>query len=287
MVEPNTIRNSRWRCDHGWDIDLDDGSSQYRITNNLLLNGGLKLREGYDRRVWNNIVVNNGLHPHVWPARNGDVITRNILFSAHRAIAMNRGMGEDEKWGKEIDYNVFASSHADRLLFAKNGCDAHSMVADPGFEDPGSGDFSIALDGPVAAMGFRNFSMSDFGVLSPHLRALAKTPEIPVVNVDVDPADPGKEAAATVLWEDAQLTLPRGEALSAYGVSLDAGGVAMAHVPEFSKARAMGFRTGDLILEVDGEKIQNMEQFISLMKKKRQHLVVLVRNQQRKETIVK
>ena len=35
-VEPNlpfldamhttAIRNSRWRCDHGWDIDLDDGS---------------------------------------------------------------------------------------------------------------------------------------------------------------------------------------------------------------------------------------------------------------------
>ena len=22
------LRNNRWRCDHGWDIDLDDGSSQ-------------------------------------------------------------------------------------------------------------------------------------------------------------------------------------------------------------------------------------------------------------------
>lgn len=26
-VETTVIRNSRWRCDHGWDIDLDDGSS--------------------------------------------------------------------------------------------------------------------------------------------------------------------------------------------------------------------------------------------------------------------
>jgi len=28
-VEPNILRNTRWRCDHGWDIDLDDGSSFY------------------------------------------------------------------------------------------------------------------------------------------------------------------------------------------------------------------------------------------------------------------
>ncbi len=66
MVKPNIIRNSRWRCDHGWDVDLDDGSSNYEIYNNLFLNGGLKLREGFHRRVWNNITVNNALHPHVW-----------------------------------------------------------------------------------------------------------------------------------------------------------------------------------------------------------------------------
>ena len=23
------LRNNRWRCDHGWDIDLDDGSTNY------------------------------------------------------------------------------------------------------------------------------------------------------------------------------------------------------------------------------------------------------------------
>ena len=29
-IETTVIRDSRWRCDHGWDIDLDDGSSQLR-----------------------------------------------------------------------------------------------------------------------------------------------------------------------------------------------------------------------------------------------------------------
>ncbi|NIP93891.1 MAG: hypothetical protein GWO24_10740, partial [Akkermansiaceae bacterium] len=30
-AEKTIIRNSRWRCDHGWDVDLDDGSSNYEI----------------------------------------------------------------------------------------------------------------------------------------------------------------------------------------------------------------------------------------------------------------
>lgn len=286
MLEPNTIRNSRWRCDHGWDIDLDDGSSQYRIYNNLLLNGGLKLREGYYRRVWNNIVVNSGLHPHVWPRNNGDVIARNIFFTSHRAIAMNRGMEEDEKWGKQIDYNVFVSSHADRQLYARNGCDAHSIVADPGFLDPGNGDFSIDPAGAVFELGFRNFDMHGFGVLSPHLRTLVKTPLIPEVQLEVDTSGADLPAVEVTMWQDAQLTEPRGEALSAYGVSLDAGGVAMAYVPEFSRAWDKGFRTGDLVLEVDGNKIEGLELFIKLIDKKGKHKVVLVRNQQKEELIV-
>jgi len=287
MVEPNIIRNSRWRCDHGWDIDLDDGSSQYSIYNNLLLNGGLKLREGYHRSVWNNIVVNNGLHPHVWPGNNGDVITRNIFFTSHQAIAMNRGMDKDEKWGKEIDYNVFTSSHRDRLLFAANGCDLHSIVANPEFQDPESGDFSIDPAGKVFKLGFRNFDMYSFGVLSPQLKALAKTPEIPFIKMDVDTTGAGLPAMEVRLWEDAQLTEPREEALSAYGVSLDENGVAMAYVPEFSGAWNMGFRSGDLVLEVDGQKIDGLDLFITLMEKKGKHKLILVRNQKQEELVVK
>jgi len=66
VVKPIVLANNRWRCDHGWDIDLDDGSSNYIITNNLCLHGGIKNREGFKRIVENNILVNNGYHPHVW-----------------------------------------------------------------------------------------------------------------------------------------------------------------------------------------------------------------------------
>ncbi|PJF32922.1 MAG: peptide-binding protein, partial [Phototrophicales bacterium] len=65
-IHTTIIRNNRFRCDHGWDIDLDDGSTNYHIYNNLCLNGGIKLREGFYRVVENNIMVNNSFHPHVW-----------------------------------------------------------------------------------------------------------------------------------------------------------------------------------------------------------------------------
>ena len=66
VVKPIVLANNRWRCDHGWDIDLDDGSSFYIITNNLCLHGGIKNREGFGRVVENNIMVNGGYDPHVW-----------------------------------------------------------------------------------------------------------------------------------------------------------------------------------------------------------------------------
>ncbi len=287
MVEPNIIRNSRWRCDHGWDIDLDDGSSQYRIYNNLLLNGGLKLREGYYRTVWNNIVVNNGLHPHVWPRNNGDVITRNIFFTAHQAIAMNRGMDKDEKWGKEIDYNVFTTSDRDRLLYAANGCDLNSIVADPGFRDPESGDFSIDPGAEVFELGFRNFDMNSFGVLSPGLRSIVKSPEIPAIQINTNISEAHVQSSEVTLWMDAQLIEPSGNALSAYGVSLDAFGVALVQVPEFSEASAKGFRTGDFIVEVDGKRVDTRETFIQLLSKSGKHRVRLVRNQEEMDLIFK
>src|SRR5207244_4217076 len=121
VVEPNIIRNSRWRCDHGWDIDLDDGSTNYVITNNLLLHGGLKLREGYKRIVTNNMLVNNSLHPHVWYPDSSDVFTHNIVMGAYRPASMRSG-----KWGREVNHNLFASNHQDRTRFASNGTDANS-----------------------------------------------------------------------------------------------------------------------------------------------------------------
>ena len=171
MLAPNVIRNNRFKCDHGWDIDLDDGSSYYEIYNNLCLNGGIKLREGYYRTAQNNICVNNGMHLHVWQKNSGDVVRGNILSAVHQPVYM-------DYWGKEVDYNWFV--YPDDLKKVKElGTDKYSEAGDPLFVDPKNGDFSVSIKSKAYEMGWKNFAMDQFGVQKASLKAIAKTPVIP------------------------------------------------------------------------------------------------------------
>lgn len=173
VVKPIIIHNNRMRCDHGWDIDLDDGSSNYIIHNNLCLNGGVKLREGVNRVVENNIMVNNTFHPHVWFKNSNDVFRHNIVFSGYAPIRI-------DVWGKETDYNVFPDSTSLKAAWSR-GTDKHSVCGELNFVDPEKGDFRLK-DGSVAfSVGFKNFAMDSFGVVSPGLKALAKKVSIPTV----------------------------------------------------------------------------------------------------------
>lgn len=168
----NTLRNNRFRCDRGWDIDLDDGSSNYHIYNNLCLNGGLKLREGFYRTVENNILINNTFHPHVWFKNSGDVFARNIVMSAYQPIGVSH-------WGAEVDNNIFVDSIA-LATAQQNGTDTNSIVGNIRFRAPREGDFRVVesqLD--VLRCGFKNFEMNNFGVVSPELRKIAKQPLFP------------------------------------------------------------------------------------------------------------
>jgi hypothetical protein len=252
-VKPSVIRNSRWRCDHGWDVDLDDGSSNYQIYNNLFLRGGLKLREGFHRRVWNNIAVNNSLHPHVWYDDSGDIVTNNIWMSAYKpAGGMPKG-----KWGRELNRNLF-TTEADRKRFADHGCDAASVVGDPMFMDPAVGDFRVKPGSPALKLGFKNFPMDQFGVVKPALRAKARTPEIPALGAAAAAADAKPAAAAAELvWLGASLHGLQGEEFSAFGVSREEGGVQLTEVPATSAAAAAGLQKDDLVQAVNGRGVKD------------------------------
>ena len=241
--EPNILRNNRWRCDHGWDVDLDDGSSNFEIYNNLFLNGGLKLREGYRRIVSNNILVNNTLHPHVWLLNSGDVFVRNIVMAAYRPA----GGLPPGKLGKEVDYNLFACSEADRRRFAGGGCDAHSIVADPQFINPGVGDFRVGHGSAALQLGFKNFPMDQFGVQKSALKKLASEPEIPRVTINlntVTPEDP------VYRWLGATIKNLSGQEYSAVGIPVDRTGIYVVNVPAGSAAANAGFVSNDLILRI-------------------------------------
>lgn len=244
------IRNSRWRCDHGWDIDLDDGSSDYEITNNLMLNGGLKLREGFYRKATNNITVNNGLHPHVWYADSHDVVKHNIFMTAHRPVRVR-------EWGDMVDENFFTSEQA-AAAHVDEGVDTHSAWGDPLFVDPANGDYRVKPGSPALKVGFENFPMDRFGVQKPELRAIARVPEFPVPVIQSDKGSIGPESTPETWWGAKVKALEGGE-FSAFGVSEDEGGVHVVEIPEGSGAARAGLRTGDLIQQVNGSAVDTVE----------------------------
>lgn len=280
VVKPNIIRNSRWRCDHGWDVDLDDGSSNYEIYNNLFLNGGLKLREGFHRKVSNNITLNNSFHPHVWYDNSGDIVTGNIWMGAYRpAGGMPKG-----KWGEKVDFNFFTTTDADRTKFIANGCDAHSLVGDPQFIDAEHGDFRVKENSLALKIGFKNFPMNQFGVTSPRLKAIALTPDIPELNLNLTK----QRAAAIIQWMGAKVKELEGEEYSAFGVSKENGGVQLMEVPEHSIAGKNQLQAGDLIEGINGKQIRTASELVKATETANQtsFLIKIIRNQTKQQILM-
>jgi hypothetical protein len=253
-VKPVILRNNRWRCDHGWDIDLDDGSSFYIITNNLCLHGGIKNREGYGRVVENNIMINSSLHPHVWYANSGDVFRRNIVWRDYQPALMSA-----PPWGQEMDYNVMhqegATTGPATRLQMQSGRDEHSIVADALFVEPSIGNYQVRGDSPALALGFVNSPMDNFGVQMPTLKAISRSPTLP----NQMPAPrPGRRALSPRSWLGARIrnVADDGEtsALGLPGIT----GVLVLEVPTESVAANYGLQKGDVILSVNGNKTDDV-----------------------------
>jgi hypothetical protein len=236
VVKPIVLRNNRWRCDNGFDVDLDDGSSNYEIYNNLLLKGGLKEREGFRRIATNNIIINNSLHPHVSFKDSGDVFKHNIVMGPYQPILV-------DQWDSDFDHNLF-TSRVSLEEARKLGSDAHSILGEPMFIDAPRGDFRVRPGSPAYKIGLKNFPMN-FGVESPRLRRLAKTPEIPAL-LTAGPVVPGKT------YDFSGATIKSIETLgeqSALGT--DKVGALVVAVPEGSKAARGGLKKGDVVKSVD------------------------------------
>ena len=258
-IKTTVIRDSRWRCDHGWDIDLDDGSTNYDIYNNLLLRGGLKLREGFRRRAWNNICVNNSLHPHVWYENSDDEVYGNIFMKQIRGV---RTPSETVK-GKRVDGNLFFPAKPTQ----EHGWNQNSVVGDPLFVDPAKGDFRVKDGSPAFNLGFKNFPMDQFGVKKASLKAIARTPEIPELITTEDASAKGRsKSSAQFKWMGAELKPLQGQEFSAYGVSEEVGGIALTSVPPACAAARAGLKENDVIQEINGHRSANARRFNSIVR---------------------
>ena len=272
-VKTTIIRNNRFRCDHGWDIDLDDGSSNYHIYNNLLLNSGLKLREGFNRVAENNIMVNNSLHPHVWFANSQDVFKHNIVADTYQDVGL---LG----WGKELDYNLFPNEES-MMKSQIYDRDLHSVYGDPMFKNPSELDFTVSENSPALKIGFKNFPMDQFGVQKESLKKIAKTPEVPIIN---DLSENKSSPVVAWLRNDIK-SVDSEQEQSAYGLN-SAEGIIILRIWKPSPAvQNNGIKKGDVILEAGGKKVKNIQDFFKINVENKTDMLdlVVMRNQAEKE----
>ena len=264
------IRNNRFRCDHGWDIDLDDGSSNYHIDNNVLLNGGLKFREGFNRIAENNILINNSFHPHVWFANSGDVFRKNIVMRPYAPIGI-------KDWGKEVDANLFLDQAALQKA-QKDGTDLHSAFGDPAFVQSERGNYQVSATSPALKTGFRNFPMNQFGVQKPALRALARSPKLPTL---LDSRF--EESVQEMTWLGASLRNVRGLGdRSAFGLP-DEKGVIVVTIPKGSLLETSGLKPGDVIRTANQEETPNVGRLVAIQQQVNwmgRLAITVIRNQQ-------
>jgi len=268
-VKQNVIHDNRFRCDHGWDIDLDDGSSNYHIYNNVCLNGGLKLREGFHRIVENNIMVNNSFHPHVWFQTSGDVFKHNIVMQAYAPIQMNH-------WGKEINANFFPTTAALQKSQAL-GNDAESSFGDLQFVDAIKGDYRVVESSGALKVGFKNFPQ-EFGVQYLPLKKLAGSPVIP--KLDENESSDVLQVEVYLLGGVVKSVQGMGDR-SAYGLPDEIGVIVLESKPG-SLLFKSGILTKDVIRSVQGKPVQDVLEFIAALKardKKKALIVELMRSQ--------
>lgn len=247
------IRNSRFRCDRGWDIDLDDGSSMYEIYNNLCLNGGLKLREGFYRHVHHNIIINNSIHFHVWYKDSGDIVENNIVFTEYQPILMEHG------FGNRVDYNILNKRNCWKpqpatVLAEQTGLDAHSILLDCQIK-PGT--YRV---GNKLLKDFNDFP-TRFGVRYRPLRKLAKQPILP----ELLGAKRKEESNITTHLSMKLKNIETDGEMSALGTAGHSG-VIVVDVDQFGVGTSKGLLPLDVIVQAGEEEITCVDDFVKINK---------------------
>jgi len=156
-------------------IDLDDGASYYWVYNNLCLQNGIKFREGFCRKGYNNIIVVGRQACHAWFSSCYDSVYHNIIVPSSLFTTNGNANAYDVQAMTlsatnkcYIDYNLFWNngSGVDYSPTKNAGMDVHSQTADPKFVNAATGNYTVAAGSPALALGFVNFPMDSFGRLN-------------------------------------------------------------------------------------------------------------------------
>ncbi|MBO9617416.1 MAG: right-handed parallel beta-helix repeat-containing protein [Niabella sp.] len=158
----------------GWGLYCDEGTSGIVMKNNLVYrckSGGFHQHYGADNVITNNIFADN-LEQQLQATRVEDhlsfTFTHNIVyFTTGKLFASN--------WNKVkiiTDSNCYWHVKGENFLFGKDnfaawkatGKDLHSIIADPGFENPAADDYKFKNLNAAKKIGFKIVSYPEAGV---------------------------------------------------------------------------------------------------------------------------
>ncbi|MFI3169786.1 MAG: right-handed parallel beta-helix repeat-containing protein [Faecalibacterium sp.] len=272
--QTTTIHHNRFHhakgAPHTWGIDLDDGSSNYEIYSNLCLGLGIKLREGFARRVHHNIILEGKLEIHVPYTQAQDEIWGNLIVNhqpwnfiavdAARFAAAEYQV--DGNWYYNCAQPIVMPAWFANAQSATQGDgqastlpDAHALFGDdPQFANPAAGDYTPTNTAAMQAVGFVPFAM-EFGA------ALArKLPDGTAPLYEI--AAGGSKAQPTYLWQRATLC-DIDDAIMSATASAGYAGCYVVHT--LGKAAALGLRSHDVIKEINGEAFADTLSFLTKM----------------------
>ncbi|QZT37567.1 PDZ domain-containing protein [Halosquirtibacter xylanolyticus] len=277
--QTNIIRNNFWMCDNGWDVDLDDGSTNYEIYNNLCLRGGLKTREGYHRNVHNNIIFNYYTCNVPYPSPTYDQFKSNIIVGDTYVSTF------PTKWGGSLDYTLFHNPCFKEVVGATSiqdwtFQDKNSKVGDAQFVAPLDGDFRVKSNSPALMLGYKNFIMSGFGVVSLHLKELVPDVDIIMPSQYFDNVRRGDK---NIKYKGAEFnSLDTGSEQTAYG-SKSVSGAIITKISGASAIKRLGFQLDDVVLKLNKTDIvtaKDLQKKISKLKEGQEYTAVVLRGQE-------
>ena len=157
----------------GWGIYPDEGSSEILIENNVVYrckSAGFHQHYGRENVVRNNIfafnrdsqVMRTRAEPHL-----SFTFEQNIVYFDSGVLLGSNWTGEQFK----LNRNVYFDVRGGEVRFAgktfsewqRQGQDAESVVADPGFVNAGNFNFALRPDSPARKLGFRPIDLSTVG----------------------------------------------------------------------------------------------------------------------------
>jgi len=261
------IRNNRFVDDgFSWGIDLDDGASNYLVTNNLCIGCSVKLREGYFRHVKNNIFVGpNPPNKHCCFVGSDDSYTHNIYVNTRDHWALNRGPST-EVLPKEMDGNLYFCLASESPVFGYRQCntqtgkmrrfthsfvqwqglgvDQHSRIADPCFVNREAGDYHLQAHSPALTLGFKPFPLDRFGTQRPAFKRLLQ-------DLGLD-SRTEPQTQTLYVWMGGRIRDTEK-------------GIAFVEVPVSSEAYRHGFRSQDLLLQMNKVPVGSVESLIGMI----------------------